>query len=45
MDIRPSDLIQLKKDIARIRKHEEERRARAASDETHKTATNVVLRR
>jgi hypothetical protein len=42
MDIRPSDLIQLKKDIARIRKHEEERRARAPSGETQKTTENEV---
>ena len=28
MEIRPSDLIQLKKDIERIRKHEQERKAR-----------------
>ena len=32
MEIRPSDLIQLKKDIERVRKHEAERKARAAGE-------------
>jgi hypothetical protein len=37
MEIRPSDLIQLKKDIARVREHEEQRRTREASDRRDKT--------
>ena len=38
MEIRPSDLIQLKKEIARIRKHEEERQARETSNQSDKTS-------
>ena len=42
MEIRPSDLIQLRKDIERIRKHEAERKARPAgetvSDESQSAA-------
>ena len=34
MEIRPSDLIQLRKDIERIRKHESERQARQAGEQT-----------
>jgi len=37
MEIRPSDLIQLKKDIERIRKHEEERRARKIAEAPNET--------
>jgi hypothetical protein len=34
MDIRPSDLIKLKKEIERIRKHEESRRGKESASET-----------
>ena|SRR6202011_5179283 len=38
MEIRPGDLIRLRRDIERSRKHEEERRSRAVSAESDKTA-------
>jgi hypothetical protein len=41
MNIRDSDIIKLRKDIERVRKHEESRRARKAAEEPSQLASSA----